>query len=102
MITIENLLEKLEGVEIHTAGTGTIYVYHNGLKVRISDHERNYGAPNRGVDKCFYTQDACGTKFDIYNIVEQVAEYLNIEIKGSLKGMMTRKFNQEMKTANDK
>ena len=38
MITIENLLEKLEGVEIHTAGTGTIYVYHNGLKVRISDH----------------------------------------------------------------
>ena len=62
MITIENLLEKLEGVEIHTAGTGTIYVYHNGLKVRISDHERNYGAPNRGVDKCFYTQDACGTK----------------------------------------
>ena len=99
MTTIENLLEKLEGVEVHTAGTGTIYVYHNGLKVRISDHERNYGAPNRGVDKCFYTQDACGTKFDIYNIVEQVAEYLNIEIKGPLKGMMTRKFNQEMKTA---
>lgn len=97
MIIIENLLEKLEGVEFHTAGTGTIYVYHNGLKVRISDHEPNYGAPNRSNDKCFYLQDACGTKNDIYDVVEQVAEYLEIEIKGALKGMFTKRFNEQMK-----
>lgn len=57
MTTIENLLKKLDGVRVHTAGTGSIYVYYNNLKVRVSDHEPNYGAPNRHNDKCFYLKD---------------------------------------------
>lgn len=97
MATIEQLLKKLEGVKVHTAGTGSIYVYYKEKKIRIADHEPNYGAPNRSNDKCFYLKDACGTKNDIYDVVEQVAEYLEIEIKGTLKGMFTKRFNEQMK-----
>ena len=99
MTTIENLLKKLDGVRVHTAGSGSIYVYYNNLKVRVSDHEPNYGAPNRHNDKCFYLKDIDGHIFDIYNVVEEVAEYLEIEIKGTLKGMITKHLNAEMKLA---
>lgn len=96
MKTIQQLLEKLNGVKIHSAGTGSIYVYYKNLKVRISNHEPNYTVPNRSNDKCFYIQDACGNKFDIYDIVLEVAQYLQIEITGTLKGMMTRHFHEKM------
>lgn len=102
MTTIENLLKKLDGVRVHTAGTGSIYVYYNNLKVRVSDHEPNYGAPNRHNDKCFYLKDIDGHIFDIYNVVEEVAEYLEIEIKGTLKGMMTKHLKAEMKLAEER
>lgn len=102
MTTIENLLKKLDGVRVHTAGTGSIYVYYNNLKVRVSDHEPNYGAPNRHNDKCFYLKDIDGHIFDIYNVVEEVAEYLQIEIKGTLKGMITKHLNAEMKLAEER
>lgn len=97
MATIEQLLKKLEGVKVHTAGTGSIYVYYKEKKLRIADHEPNYGAPNRSNDKCFYLKDACNKQYDIYDVVEQVAEYLEIEIKGTLKGMFTKRFNEQMK-----
>lgn len=102
MITIENLLKKLDGVRVHTAGTGSIYVYYNNLKVRVSDHEPNFGAPNRHNDKCFYLKDIDGQIFDIYNVVEEVAEYLEIEIKGTLKGMITKHLNAEMKLSEER
>ena len=102
MTTIENLLKKLDGVRVHTAGTGSIYVYYNNLKVRVSDHEPNFGAPNRHNDKCFYLKDIDGQIFDIYNVVEEVAEYLEIEIKGTLKGMITKHLNAEMKLAEER
>lgn len=102
MTTIENLLKKLDGVRVHTAGTGSIYVYYNNLKVRVSDHEPNYGAPNRHNDKCFYLKDIDGHIFDIYDVVAEVAEYLEIEIKGTLKGMMTKHLNAEMKLSEER
>ena len=102
MTTIENLLKKLDGVRVHTAGTGSIYVYYNNLKVRVSDHEQNYGVPNRHNDKCFYLKDIDGHIFDIYNVVEEVAEYLEIEIKGTLKGMMTKHLNAKMKLTEER
>ena len=102
MTTIENLLKKLDGVRVHTAGTGSIYVYYNNLKVRVSDHEPNFGAPNRHNDKCFYLKDIDGHIFDIYNVVEEVAEYLEIEIKGTLKGMITKHLNAEMKLSEER
>ena len=102
MTTIENLLKKLDGVRVHTAGTGSIYVYYNNLKVRVSDHEPNFGAPNRHNDKCFYLKDIDGQIFDIYNVVEEVAEYLEIEIKGTLKGMITKHLNAEMKLSEER
>lgn len=102
MTTIENLLKKLDGVRVHTAGTGSIYVYYNNHKVRVSDHEPNYGAPNRHNDKCFYLKDIDGQIFDIYNVVEEVAEYLEIEIKGTLKGMITKHLNAEMKLSEER
>lgn len=102
MTTIENLLKKLDGVRVHTAGTGFIYVYYNNLKVRVSDHEPNFGAPNRHNDKCFYLKDIDGQIFDIYNVVEEVAEYLEIEIKGTLKGMITKHLNAEMKLSEER
>ena len=102
MTTIENLLKKLDGVRVHTAGSGSIYVYYNNLKVRVSDHEPNYGAPNRHNDKCFYLKDIDGHIFDIYNVVEEVAEYLEIEIKGTLKGMITKHLNAEMKLSEER
>ena len=94
MATITELLKKIDGVTIKEAGTGTVYVYYGDKRVRIADHEPNFNAPNRGVDKCFYTKDACNTKADIYTVVEEVAEYLGIEIKGVLKGMITKHFNE--------
>lgn len=102
MTTIETLLKKLDGVRVHTAGTGSIYVYYNNLKVRVSDHEPNFGAPNRHNDKCFYLKDIDGQIFDIYNVVEEVAEYLEIEIKGTLKGMITKHLNAEMKLSEER
>ena len=102
MTTIENLLKKLDGVRVHTAGTGSIYVYYNNLKVRVSDHEPNFGAPNRHNDKCFYLKDIDGQIFDIYNVVEEVAEYLEIEIKGTLKGLMTKHLNAKMKLTEER
>ena len=102
MTTIENLLKKLDGVRVHTAGSGSIYVYYKNLKVRVSDHEPNYGAPNRHNDKCFYLKDIDGHIFDIYNVVEEVAEYLEIEIKGTLKGMITKHLNAEMKLSEER
>lgn len=102
MTTIENLLKKLDGVRVHTAGTGSIYVYYNNLKVRVSDHEPNFGAPNRHNDKCFYLKDIDGQIFDIYNVVEEVAEYLEIEIKGTLKGMITKHLNAEMRLSEER
>ena len=102
MTTIENLLKKLDGVRVHTAGTGSIYVYYNNLKVRVSDHEPNFGAPNRHNDKCFYLKDIDGQIFDIYNVVEEVAEYLQIEIKGTLKGLMTKHLNAKMKLTEER
>ena len=102
LTTIENLLKKLDGVRVHTAGTGSIYVYYNNLKVRVSDHEPNFGAPNRHNDKCFYLKDIDGQIFDIYNVVEEVAEYLEIEIKGTLKGMITKHLNAEMKLSEER
>lgn len=48
MKTIQQLLEKLNGVKVHSAGTGSIYVYYKELKVRVADHEPNYDSPNRG------------------------------------------------------
>ena len=102
MATIENLLKKLDGVRVHTAGSGSIYVYYNNLKVRVSDHEPNYGAPNRHSDKCFYLKDIDGHVYDIYDVVEVVAEYLQIKIKGTLKGMMTKHFNTKMKLAEER
>lgn len=102
MTTIENLLKKLDGVRVHTAGTGSIYVYYNNLKVRVSDHEPNYGAPNRHNDKCFYLKDIDGHIFDIYDVVAEVAEYLEIEIKGTLKGMITKHLNAEMKLSEER
>lgn len=102
MTTIENLLKKLDGVRVHTAGTGSIYVYYNNLKVRVSDHEPNFGAPNRHNDKCFYLKDIDGHIFDIYDVVAEVAEYLEIEIKGTLKGMITKHLNAEMKLSEER
>ena len=102
MTTIENLLKKLDGVRVHTTGSGSIYVYYNNLKVRVSDQEPNFGAPNRHNDKCFYLKDIDGQIFDIYNVVEEVAEYLEIEIKGTLKGMITKHLNAEMKLSEER
>ncbi len=101
MKTIQQLLEKINGVKVHSAGTGSIYVYYKDLKIRVADHEPNYGAPNRSNDKCFYMQDACGNKFDIYDIVEDIAEYLQIEITGTLKGMLTKHFHEKMQLAEE-
>lgn len=97
MTTIETLLQKVQGIKVHTAGTGTIYVYYDGKKVRIADHEPNYNAPNRNNDKCFYTKSASNENYDIYDVVEQVCEYLGIEIKGTLKAAFTRHYNKQIK-----
>jgi hypothetical protein len=99
METILQLLERLDGVKAYGAGTGSIYVYSKGLKVRIADHEPNYNVPGRRNDKCFYTQDACGKKADIYSIVSEVADYLQIEVTGTLKGMITKHYNEQARLA---
>lgn len=101
MTTIEQLLKKVEGVKIHTAGTGSIYVYYKEKKIRIANHEPNYNAPNRSNDKCFYTKSASNENYDIYNVVEQVCEYLGVDIKGTLKAAFTRHFNEQIKAFED-
>lgn len=95
MEKLANLLGKIKGVRVHVSGTGTAYVYAKGKKIRLSDHEPNYGAPNRGCDKYYYTHDISGKQVeDIFVIAEEIVDYLGIELPPAIKGVFTRKRNE--------
>lgn len=101
---VEKLLKKLPGVDVHVAGTGTIYLSYKGKKMRISDHERNYSMDKqRGTpDKSIYTQDVSGKELiDKYGVVNDVADFYGIEIPKSMQGAMTRARNKDIKRSDE-
>lgn len=99
--TLKELIEYLhKKINVKTSGTGTTYVYFDGKKIRISNHEPNDSLLFlRGkLDLEIYTHNVEGRQInDKYDVVELVAEYLDLPIKGYLKGIITRHFNKSMK-----
>lgn len=97
---MENLIKTLDKrVTARYAGTGTLYVEFQGKKIRISDHEPNHAMRRiRGeADLELYTHDLVGKEINTkYDIVEKVADFLNLEIKGATKAAITRFRNKEI------
>lgn len=89
------LLEKLN-IKVKEASSGTLYIEENDIKIRISNHEPNFGAPRALADYEIYTHNITGKEInDKYDVLEKVAEILNIEIKGSLKASLTKAKNKK-------
>ena len=98
--SMEKLIESLDKkVSVKCAATGTLYVEFQGKKIRISDHEPNYAMRGlRGeADLELYTHDLVGKEINSkYDIVEKVADFLNLEITGATKAAITRFRNKEI------
>ncbi|SDE79561.1 hypothetical protein [Riemerella columbipharyngis] len=81
---MKELIELLsKDIQVHEAGTGSLYVEYKGKKVRVADHEPNHTMKRmRGyADLEIYTKDACNTtlKTEI-DVVEDIADFFEIEI----------------------
>lgn len=102
---MEKLLKSLHPrISVKKAGTGTIYVNFNGKKIRVADHEPNEAAKRiRGkADFEIYTHDLVGKEINSkYDVVEKVAKFLKLEIKGTTKAAITRYNNRELKKAKE-
>lgn len=98
---MQKLIKSLDKkISARYAGTGTLYVVYQGKKIRISNHEPNEAMRRiRGrADLEIYTHDIVGKEINTkYDVVEKVAQYLGLEIKGSTKGAITRYYNREAK-----
>jgi hypothetical protein len=100
---MQKLIKSLDKkVSARYSGTGTLYVHYNGKKIRISNHEPNDAMRRiRGTaDLEIYTHDLVGKEINTkYDVLEKVADYLKLEIKGSTKAALTRFRNKEAKEA---
>ena len=82
---MRTLVEKLSSkIRIQEAGTGTLYLTFGDKRVRYSDHEPNFGAPRSTDYKEFYSKTACNQKIDKFGVIEQIAEYFELEISAEL------------------
>ena len=97
---MKNLIESLDKrITARYAGTGTLYVEFQGKKIRIGNHEPNEAMKrHRGkADLELYTHDIVGKEINTkYDIVEKVADFLNLEITGATKAAITRFRNKEI------
>ncbi|MXV39389.1 hypothetical protein GO491_11990 [Flavobacteriaceae bacterium Ap0902] len=96
------LINRL-GLKAKEAATGTIYVEHNGKKVRVANHEPNFAMTKfRGdADLEIYTHDVEGSEInDKYDVVKMIAEFFEIEIKGTLKSILTKASNRKIAERN--
>lgn len=81
-----------------TTGHGTIYVNFKGKKIRISDHEPNFNAPNRSSDLNIYYKNAEGKRIlNKYEIINKVADFFNLPVPPAIKAAETKFYNQELK-----
>lgn len=93
-----SLLSK--NISVQEASTGTIYLNYKGVSIRISNHEPNYAMKRQrgAADHEIYTHSVEGVEINSkYDVVEKVAEIYNTEIAGTLKGILTRRINAEVK-----
>ena len=101
---MKKLIKSLDKkISVRQAGTGSIYVAFNGKKIRIANHEPNHAMTRmRGnADLEIYTHDLVGKEINNkYDVVEKVADYLGLEIKGSVKSAITRHNNKALKESN--
>jgi len=97
---MKKLLKSLDKkISVRQAGTGTIYVSFDGKKIRIANHEPNRSMKRQrgSADLEIYTHDLVGKEINSkYDVVEKVADFLNIEIKGPTKSAITRFRNKEL------
>lgn len=98
---MQKLIKSLDKkVSARHAATGTLYVEFQGKKIRIGNHEPNEAMrKHRGrADLELYTHDLVGKEINSkYDVVEEVADFLNLEITGATKAAVTRFRNNEMK-----
>ncbi len=95
---MEKLLQSLhEDIVVNRALTGTIYVSYNYKKIRISNHEPRQFTGNRiSADLLIYTHDITGKEINSkYEVVEKIADFLNLKIPGPVKGAITRHNNKK-------
>jgi len=97
---MKKLIKALDKkISVRQAGTGSIYVSFNGKKIRISNHEPNHSMTRfrTEADLEIYTHDVVGKEINNkYDVVEKVAEFLGLEIKGAVKSAITRHFNKSL------
>lgn len=90
---VAELSKSVRGMRSSIASTETIYVTYDGKKVRISDHEPNFGAERlRGrPDLEIYTHDIVGKQIKgVDDVVVELAEYFNVDIPPELKKNLDR------------
>lgn len=88
---IENLINRLNSkIAINKASTGTIYLQYQGDKIRIANHEANYGLRGH-ADLEIYTHDPSGILInDEFVVLKNVATFWKIPITGALKASVTK------------
>ena len=97
MSTLVQKIKMLSSkITVNEAATGTLYLSCKNISIRIADHEPNFDARRSTDYKEIYTQTLEGVKQNDFQVVERISELLDIEIKGTLKGLFTREFNREM------
>lgn len=72
---IQKFLQEKTNIYSHIAGTGTLYIDYEGLKIRVADHEANYSL-RAEADKSFYTKTADNQTFDVLDIIGEIFDYL--------------------------
>lgn len=81
---------------IQAAGTGTIYItFVSGKRVRIADHEPNFGAPRNFDYLEVYVKDVEGHKISLTSNIERILDYLNIEANSEVMNIIFSESEKE-------
>lgn len=80
MTTVEKIKRFLDDntkIESHIAGTGSLYIYYNDSKIRISNHEEASTRLRESAEKCFYTKTADNREFEVIDVIGDIFDYLS-------------------------
>jgi hypothetical protein len=97
--SLADKLRRLPNVDVTEAGTGTIYITNKNTnkRVRVSDHEPNFGAPRSTEYTEIYTKDVSGKEINKpHEIIEKVSEVLSTPIESDLKAYVKESNKQQV------
>ena len=78
--TIKNFLDLNTEFDSSIAGTGSLYIQAQDLKIRVSDHEEAVTRLRESADKCFYTRNIENRTFSAGDILFELLDWLSYEI----------------------